>query len=50
MKEILREMIVKWHGSGLTALEIAHLMPQCNIAEIQAIVGNIDKEDENDGS
>lgn len=45
MKKILSEMVIKWHKAGLTAIEIAKLMPQCNIDEIRIIIRNSDRKE-----
>lgn len=45
MKKILREMVIKWHESGLTVQQIAKLMPQCNPEEIKVVIQDHAKEE-----
>lgn len=43
MKEILEEMILKWHEDGITLEETARLVPQVPKAEIAALIKQHDE-------
>lgn len=44
IKEVLEDMIIKWHQAGYSLDEIAPLVPQVPKAEVAAIIRQHDKE------
>lgn len=44
IKEVLEDMIIKWHQAGYALDEIAPLVPQVSKAEVAALIHQHDKE------
>lgn len=48
MKKVLKDTIIKWHECGYKVDEIAPLVPQVPLMEIEALLRQYEKDRQND--
>lgn len=47
MKKVLSEMVIHWHERGYSVDEIASLLPQVSLMEIETLLGQYGKDKQN---